>query len=337
MQAGSVERFSTDSAPAEARLAYWNALASHTFNNLVVDAEEPRSFRGEMVRAPLGDFNLMSAASTAARVTRTNDPSRVSRPARCFDLHFQLAGRSVNRQAGREAVLESGEFTLCDASQPYGVLFPEANHMLCLKVPADTLEARLGDADNLICVRMAASKGGGAMLSSFLRTMWSQLEQGDAEDGWAETVSDVILDLMALAYRPLKCAATIETVRANRRSLARDYIQGRLCDPDLSVGSIAQALGVSPRYVQLLFAETATTPSAYILDRRLDQAAERLRGQAARGAVTQVALAVGFNDLTHFGRAFRRRFGVSPSDYGAGLRAPRWQDGASATEAAPLA
>ncbi len=26
-------------------------------------------------------------------------------------------------------------------------------------------------------------------------------------------------------------------------------------------------------------------------------------------------MAVGFNDLTHFGRAFRKRYGVTPRDY----------------------
>ena len=32
-------------------------------------------------------------------------------------------------------------------------------------------------------------------------------------------------------------------------------------------------------------------------------------------------MAVGFNDLTHFGRAFRRRYGVTPRDYRDGIRA----------------
>ena len=324
MQANSVERFSTASAPAEDRLAYWNDLVCQTFNNLVVDAEAPETFHGEMVRAALGEISLMSADSSAARVTRTNDPIRIARPSRSFDLHFQLAGRSLNSQAGRDATLEAGEFTLCDASQPYSVLFPEANHMLCLKAPADLLEARLGDLDNLICMPMSAQRGGGAMLASFLRTVWSQIEAGDDEEGWADTVSDVILDLMTLAYRPLKDAASTETLRASRRSQARAFVHGRLCDPELSVCTIAEALGVSARYVQLLFAEAETTPSAYILGRRLDLAAERLRGGLSRGGVTHVALAVGFNDLTHFGRAFRRRFGVSPSDYSAGARAQRW-------------
>jgi AraC-like DNA-binding protein len=30
--------------------------------------------------------------------------------------------------------------------------------------------------------------------------------------------------------------------------------------------------------------------------------------------VTQIALAAGFNSMSHFSSAFRRRFGVTPSD-----------------------
>ncbi len=318
-----VERFSTQTfLPAE-RLAYWNTLASETFNNLSVDAAEPDAFQGEMARASLGELSLMSARSAPAQVTRVNDPSRAARGLRQFDLHFQLSGRSVNTQAGREAALETGDFTLCDASQPYSVRFSDANHMLCIKTPAEPLIARLGDVDGLICAPMSGQRGGAAILSAFLRSLWTQMEQGELESR-DETVSDVLLDLLALAYRPARPDRVDSSSREGRRREARRYIAGRLCDPDLDVAEVADALGVSPRYVQILFAEEGATPSGYILARRLELAAQRLRGGMERGGVTQVALGVGFNDLTHFGRAFRKRFGVTPSDYHAGARAPRW-------------
>ena len=332
MRSQSIERFSTDDARPEARLSYWNDLASQTFNNLTVDAAEPATFSGEMIRAPLGPISLMSAASAAASVRRGADPTRPVRIPRAFDLHFQLIGRSYNTQAGREAVLEAGDFTLCDASQPYSVSFTEANHMLCLKMPAELVASRLGDVERMVCVPMSAQRGGAAMFSSFLRTVWAQLQDEPGDDGWGETVADVILDLLTLVYRPLLPGAGSQ--RAARLRQAQAHIQDGLCDPELDVGTVAEAMGVSARYLQLVFAEAGTTPSAYILERRLDLAAERLRHGVGRGGVTQVALAVGFNDLTHFGRAFRRRFGVSPSDYNAGARAPRWSRSAPGGEGA---
>jgi AraC-like DNA-binding protein len=318
-----VERFSTAAAPAAGRLSYWNSLASETFNNLVVDADDPDGFHGEMVRAPLGELTLMSADSAPAQVTRLTDPARTARPLAAFDLHFQISGRSLNRQAGREAALEAGDFTLCDASQPYVVRFGEANHMLCVKIPSQAVVDRLGDVEPLICVPMSGRSGAGAMLSGFLRTLWSQIaEEGDV--GSAEAVSDVVLDLIGLAYQPLSGRASAPSPQAQWLSRARALIEERICDPELGVAGVAAALGVTPRYLQMLFAAEATTPSAYIMDRRLRLAAERLRG-AESICVTDVALALGFNDLTHFGRVFRRRFGVTPRDYRDGRRAARWQ------------
>ena len=51
----------------------------------------------------------------------------------------------------------------------------------------------------------------------------------------------------------------------------------------------------------------------YVVRVRIDQAAELLRQQ--RASVTEAAFVVGFNDLSHFARMFRRRIGVSPSHY----------------------
>jgi AraC-like DNA-binding protein len=134
----------------------------------------------------------------------------------------------------------------------------------------------------------------------------------------------VVLDLIGLACRPLQGEEGASGPQAQWLERARRLIDERICDPDLGVAGIAAALGVSPRYLQMLFAAAGATPSAYILDRRLRLAAERLRRREAP-CVTEVAMALGFNDLTHFGRAFRRRFGVTPRDYRDGRRAQRWQ------------
>ncbi len=316
-----VERYSTAQAAPGSGLAYWNVLASETFNNLIVDTDDPAAFHGVMVRAPLGELTLMSASSAPARVSRVNDPIRAARGPKWFDLHFQVSGRSANQQGGREALLEAGDFTLCDATRPYGVRFTESNHMLCIKAPHAALAERLGDVEQWVCQPVSGRNGPGAMLSAFLRSLWAQIDE-DGEVGSPDTVSDVVLDLIGLAYQPLKEAQAASSAREQWMARARAFIDERICDPELGVGAIAEALGVSRRYLQMMFAAAGATPSAYITDRRLRLAAERLRRGDA--GVTEVAMAVGFNDLTYFGRAFRRRYGVTPRDYRDGRRGLGW-------------
>ena len=326
MGEAGVLRFSTAATAADARLAYWNALASEIYNNMVIDAEAGRPFAAEMVRARLGELTLMSAHSAPAQVSRSSDPERNARGLGMFDLHFQLKGRSVNAQSGREAVLEAGDFTICDASRPYLVRFDETNHMLCIKAPMAALTRRLGDVEALICRPMSGAGGPGAMLSSFLSSLLPQIDLAQ-DDGWGETVSEVILDLLTLAYRPIREGAPATSGRAQWMAKARGFIDEHICNPELGVAAIAAALGVTPRYVQMLFAAEGTTPSACIQDQRLRMAAEQLR-QPDAPCITEVAMAVGFNDLTHFGRAFRRRYGVTPRDYRDGLRAAPQAPGA---------
>ncbi len=315
-----VKRFSTLAVQDGERLAYWNALACEIFNNMVIDADAAQPFAAEMVRAQLGELSLMSAHSAPAQVSRSSDPTRAARGLGMFDLHFQLQGTSFNAQSGRETVLESGDFTLCDASRPYLVRFTEANHMLCIKVPTAALIQRLGDVEALICRPVSGGDGPGAMLSAFLSSVWSQIDQA-GDDGWGETVSEVILDLMTLAYRPLGDGSPAPAGRTQWMTRARGFIDEHICDPELGVAAIAADLRVSSRYVQMLFAAEGATPSAVIQEQRLRLAAERLRRPDAP-CITEVAMAVGFNDLTHFGRAFRRRYGVTPRDYRDGARAP---------------
>lgn len=74
----------------------------------------------------------------------------------------------------------------------------------------------------------------------------------------------------------------------------------------------ARAVGVSARRLEGLFRESlGTTPGQHALDLRL-QAARRMLTDTHH-AVQEVALRTGFSAPTTFARAFRRRFGQSPT------------------------
>lgn len=56
------------------------------------------------------------------------------------------------------------------------------------------------------------------------------------------------------------------------------------------------------------------TPSQFILNRRLNLAAYKLRS-SFDGTVTDLAMDLGFSDASHFSRRFRRIFALTPTEY----------------------
>jgi AraC-like DNA-binding protein len=63
-------------------------------------------------------------------------------------------------------------------------------------------------------------------------------------------------------------------------------------------------------FIRVFRALTGEPPRQRLIGIRLRAAADRLIG--TREPVTQIALSVGFNDLSHFNASFRQAFGMSP-------------------------
>ncbi|AKC70935.1 helix-turn-helix transcriptional regulator [Pandoraea oxalativorans] len=99
-------------------------------------------------------------------------------------------------------------------------------------------------------------------------------------------------------------AVRVETMKAR---LSADLTQS------LSLTALAEAVDLSPFHAARLFSrETGLAPHAWRNQLRLVRALPALRAGAS---ATDVALAHGFNDLSHFTRYFRRAFGVSPGKW----------------------
>lgn len=96
-----------------------------------------------------------------------------------------------------------------------------------------------------------------------------------------------------------------ERVEAIRELLESDYATQH------SLASLARSVGMSTFHFVRIFRElTGLPPHRYLLAVRLQKALERLRDG---GTVTETCFAVGFNNLSHFDRMFRRCYGASPS------------------------
>lgn len=110
--------------------------------------------------------------------------------------------------------------------------------------------------------------------------------------------------------------AARRSTRARREQLYAEavaVIESRHADP-LDVDDVARAVFASRRQLQRVFAEIGgTTVREAIARTRLERAAQLLRDSGT--PVKDVGAAVGLPEAAQFAKAFRRRYGVSPTEY----------------------
>jgi transcriptional regulator GlxA family with amidase domain len=92
-------------------------------------------------------------------------------------------------------------------------------------------------------------------------------------------------------------------------------MRAHLHEDGLDVDQIARASSMATRTLYRLFALEATTPMQWLWEQRLIKSYRLLEGGKPK-RVTEVAMACGFKDLSHFSRLFQARFGQSPSTLG---------------------
>jgi len=135
----------------------------------------------------------------------------------------------------------------------------------------------------------------------------------------ADGESDVGLDEAALLFvsRFLQLSAGRKPEPFDTRPLLRRRVVDSALwidenfASDIDLASAARQAGMSSFHFLRTFSRVlGVTPHQYLVRCRLRQAARRLGSGAA--SITDVALDVGFRDLSNFVRTFRRAAGVSP-------------------------
>ena len=100
---------------------------------------------------------------------------------------------------------------------------------------------------------------------------------------------------------------------SNRMAIFLQYIELHYSE-DLTLEMIADSANVSKSECLRCFkASLHTTPYKYVMEYRLSKAADLLKNTDQ--SIEQISNAVGFAQISHFGKCFREKTGLSPSAY----------------------
>ena len=305
----------TGSSAPDRRLAVWQDIVCDTFVGLDCRSDMRDAFWGSVSQSRVGPVAFTRVDSTAQRVFRT--PSRIARASEDFVL-MALGNSGVNGvfQDGREAVVAAGQFVIYDTTRPYELRFNDSFSQTIFQMPRKLLQQRIGSFDKLTATTFSSDRPLEGLTYDFLLGISRRIEQVDPAT--ATRLLDQALDLiaMAIAERMHERSPDQSFHRSALLYRLKNYILTHLRDPELSMVRAAAAIGISPRYASDLMAAEQISFRSYIQAQRLERCRRDLSDPALMARhIGDIAFAWGFNDLAHFSRIFKQRFGASPREW----------------------
>jgi AraC family transcriptional activator of tynA and feaB len=299
---------------AKERLEYWQETASRVFLGLRTEQKRRNEpFFGRLDHREAGPLSVTHLHSASQRVYR-GEKEIARAPRECFFICMQLEGVCTVRQTRRpEYQTQPGDVELLDGVRPGEISFDTAYRRVVILVPYAALRPRLVDADKSIGSVLRANEGTGALVSAYVNA-FARNEVAEPVSG---SLSDILVSLLAVGFNAKEDGPRPDTrsVREARRHAIRDYAERNLADPALGPATVASHFRCSTRYLHGLFAEGGESFMRWVLARRLARCRQALLAPELRErTIADLAFRWGFQDLSHFGRAFKAAFGMTPRE-----------------------
>jgi AraC-like DNA-binding protein len=263
----------------------------------------------------VGSLSLGAARGSSGRFLR----SRAMLADGCDDfvLLTALANRIVAEQKGTRVELSQSEMCLAEMNEAGGVGFDVGDHFTAIRIPRRELLTLCPVAEDVLMKPLRQEPAIRTLIQRYqsLSAVAADSLDFDAQQVTARHMVDLIALLLRSgdddARQPLQGGAA-----AARLQLIESQVTANLHDPSLSIVWVAERNRLSPKQVQRLFERKGVTFAEFVLEQRLLYA----RGLLGNPSVNQqkigtVAYTSGFGDLSYFNRAFRRRFGMTPSEW----------------------
>ncbi|KQP49522.1 helix-turn-helix domain-containing protein [Pseudorhodoferax sp. Leaf274] len=303
----------TDAVAPRDRAPQWREWIWRQFGGLETDLYGDTSFDGRLWASQAGDVVLTRLESGRHRVLRSADMARRDAAA-YLKIVAPWQGGATVQQRGRAASAQAGGWIIYDTTEGYEIDNPRHNDHLIVMLPKTRMAERGVRLDPLMARHVGGANGISRVALETMRNTY--LELPAMSETAARGAGELIMQLVQLSLLELAGQGTAMTLKEALHDRIRDHVARHLRDPALSIEQIATALNCSKRHLHNAFAQGDQTLASYIQQQRLQACIQELRQPPLAGrSITDIALAWGFSNMSHFARVFREHTGMSPSEF----------------------
>lgn len=298
--------YPTSALQAKERFDYWQDVVCSTYAPTANRKLSDDQFDGSLDVTLKGGVSFSRIKSQPIQYERAQRDDGNDH----FFVALSLCPEAYVSQCGRVSQQRPGDIVLFDSARPYTCTFPAGDDQIVLAVPRTLLEIHIPHNERYLSRTLESKSPLGSLAKSMLMEVWNAQAVPDVI---GERLNGAFLDVLSSAFEAAYGSTTIEPIshRDKQVEKVKQFLLSNLDQTDLTVESISAAIHVSPRTLNRLFAAEKTTIIRWLWQQRLSASQDALiRGQVSQ--VSEVALSFGFTNLSHFSRAFKLAYGISP-------------------------
>lgn len=242
---------------------------------------------------------------------------------RDFIVSIPLHARTYLLRDSKETCCEPGAFRILSLAKPFsasatGFHSRDQFSLLVARVSGAALRKEVPGIDDMPNIPIKIRSGTGLIMKSLIEV---GLAEGKAlSPPFAQDFSKTVIRSIANAVLD---APEFEQEQAQQHKTsferilesARLFIETNLSNPLLDNALVASHCKVSERYLQRAFSSLDLKVAAYIRERRLQQCRADLKNpKMYNHSIADMAMRWGFENAGSFSRAYKERFGRSPSE-----------------------
>ncbi|BCK54817.1 helix-turn-helix domain-containing protein [Nocardia wallacei] len=275
--------------------------------------EDPREVQVDLSLSHAGPVQILTVNSMATTVTRSPRLAREETEPQLF-LTLQGTGASATTQHGRQALLSTGQFAVYTTSSPYTLAFDQGLDAHFFRFPLAELAMPESAVHEVSARALGVADPVGRLTADYLRRI---AESADLRSrAIADTLAQPTIDLVraALFSSMTDPAVGKESMQTTLELRLLEYLRTHLGDHGLTAAKVAAAHHISVRHLYTVLGRAEISLGDWLRTQRLEACRRELAHPNARHrTIASIAHQWGFADATHFSRAFRTAYGMTPS------------------------